>query len=64
VQVQRGSLTLCEVQLGFAMQEPHVHVVGKAVQATAMPLADGGIQITFAEAVTVQQGETLVIEGA
>jgi non-lysosomal glucosylceramidase len=64
VQVHRGSVTLREVQLGFAVQQPQAHVAGKAVVATAAPLAEGGTRVTFAEPVTVQQGETLVIEGA
>jgi hypothetical protein len=57
-------VTLREVQLGFALQQARVQVDGQAVSVTVVPLEDGGVQLTFAEAVTVQQGETLVIEGA
>ncbi|GIV16099.1 MAG: hypothetical protein KatS3mg022_1534 [Armatimonadota bacterium] len=63
VQVRRGSLKLREVQIGFAVPEPQVRLAGRAVQATATPLAEGGTQVTFAEPVTIQQGQTLVIEG-
>ena len=64
VQVHRGSLTLREVQLGFALQQARVQVDGQTVSVTVVPLEDGGVQLTFAKPVTVQQGETLVIEGA
>lgn len=63
VQVHRGALMLREVQIGFTPSQPQVRVAGKAVSATVTSLAGGGVQVTFAEPVTVRQGETLVIEG-
>ncbi len=63
VQVYRGSLTLREMHVGFAVSQPQVRVAGSVVQATATPLTEGETQVAFAEPVTVQQGETLVIEG-
>lgn len=64
VQVYRGTLTLREVQLGFAPSQPQVRMAGRAISATVSSLADGGVQVTFAKPVTVRQGETLVIEGS
>ncbi|GBC95001.1 hypothetical protein HRbin16_00788 [bacterium HR16] len=63
VQVHRGALTLREVQLGFALSQPQVRVAGKAVQAVATPLAEGGVHLVFEEPVIIRQGETLVIDG-
>jgi uncharacterized protein (DUF608 family) len=62
VQVHRGSLRVCEMQLGFTANRPQVRVADRTVPATATPLAEGGTQVTFAEPVTIRQGETLLVE--
>ncbi|MDW8290356.1 MAG: GH116 family glycosyl hydrolase, partial [Armatimonadota bacterium] len=61
VQVYWGQLVLREVQLGFEVSQLRAHVAGQAVPATAAPLPEGGSRVTFAEPVTIQQGQTLAL---
>ncbi|MCS6831580.1 MAG: non-lysosomal glucosylceramidase, partial [bacterium] len=63
VQVHRGRLMLREVRLGFVLSQPRTYIAGRAVQAVEASLEDGGTGVAFAQPVTIQQGETLVIEG-
>lgn len=62
VQVHRGQLTLREVHLGFEVRQPLVHLAGQPVSATASSLPEGGSCVALVEAVTISQGETLMLE--
>ncbi|HTL51645.1 MAG TPA: GH116 family glycosyl hydrolase, partial [Planctomycetota bacterium] len=63
VELRAGSLTLQEIDVGFALTDATVTCAGKLVKATVGKTTGSGTRVTLAKPVTLKAGKALTVDG-
>lgn len=61
--VHRGRLKIRELQVGFGLHNQKVTLAGKEIGSTIQSLPDGSVSVLLSDTITIEQGQTLVLEG-